>query len=227
MSNSIHNINNNIKAGTCPHGCAPGACPICSGMGGGGMRPGERAQKPGEMSYHECAMIGAMMKARALQTKAHEANLKHHAENVAAFEKNMEALCAKAAEIASFASKSILMKPIAFVVNNFVIPLLNVAKNIPQIIQNISQKFSQIKTDIQDKLNAIFGEAKAFIDKKVSELVSNIKSKFELLSKIFKRNNTKDDETKIDEDKKIFRLKTFINKIIRKKKDDTENNSGS
>lgn len=227
MSNSVQNINNSIKAGTCPHGCAQGACPICSGMGGGGMRPGERAQKPGEMSYHECAMIGAMMKARALQAKAHEANLKHHAENIAAFEKNMESLCAKMADFASAISKTALMKPIAFAVNNLILPILNLVKNLPQIIQNISQKLSQIKADIQDKLNAIFGEAKAFFDKKISELVSSLKSNFPTIFKIFKRNNTKDDDTKIDEDKKIFRLKTFINKILGKKKDDTENNTGS
>ena len=45
--------------------------------------------------------------------------------------------------------------------------------------------------------------------------------------KIFKRNNTRDDDTKIDEDKKIFNLKTILHKIMRKKQDDTENKSGS
>ena len=77
--------------------------------------------------------------------------------------------------------------------------------------------------DIQDKLNAIFGEAKAFVEKKVSEFVSVIKSKFEGLFKIFKKENAKDEDTKIDEDKKIFNLKTLIHKLRKKKKDDTEN----
>lgn len=226
MSNQVQNVNN-IKSGTCPHGASPGACPICSGMGGGGMRPGERAQKPGEMSYHECAMIGAMLRARALQAKLHEANLKNHAEAVKNFENNMAQLSAKMAEFAAKISKNFLLKPAAFVINKIAIPLINNIKDIPQTFQNIAQKLSQIKTDIQDKLNAIFGEAKAFVEKKVSELVSSIKSKFENLFKVFKRNNAEDEETKIDEDKKIFRLKTFIQKILGKKKDDTENNSGS
>ena len=60
MPHSVQNVNK-VNSGTCPHGLAPGACPVCSKMGGGGGRVGERPQKPGEMSYHQCAMIGAMM----------------------------------------------------------------------------------------------------------------------------------------------------------------------
>ncbi len=226
MSNQIQNVNN-IKAGTCPHGCAPGACPICSGMGGGGMRPGERAQKPGEMSYHECAMIGAMMRAAKMQAKMHEATILHHAEAIRAFESNMAQMASKMTEFASNISKNFVLKPVAFIINNIAIPIINLIKNIPQTMHNIAQKLSQIKTDIQDKLNAIFGEIKAFIEKKVSEFVNIIKTKFKNLFKIFKRNNAEDEETKIDEDKKIFRLKTFIKKILGKKKDDTKDNSGS
>ena len=83
--------------------------------------------------------------------------------------------------------------------------------------------------DLYDDLAVVdtLSEAKAFINKKVSELVSSIKSKFEGLLKIFKKNNSDNDDTKIDEDKKIFNLKVFIKKILKKKKDDTENQSGS
>lgn len=232
MSNAVSSINNNsiAKPGTCPHGVAPGACPICSNMGGGGLRPGERVQKPGEMSYHECAMIGAMMRAREAAQKEHEQNLAHRLDALKAFEQNMINLSQKIADFISNIQKNILLKPIAIATNIFILPVVNLLKNIPNIIQNISEKISQFKEkliDIQDKLNAIFGEAKAFVEKKVSELVSNIKSKLETLFKVFKRNNTKDDETKIDEDKKIFRLKTFIQKILRRKKDDSEDKSGS
>ena len=73
-----------------------------------------------------------------------------------------------------------------------------------------------------DKLNAIFGEAKAFIEKKISELISIVKSKFEGLFKIFKKHNADDDDTKIDDDKKIFNLKTIIHKISTKLKDKKE-----
>ena len=50
--------------------------------------------------------------------------------------------------------------------------------------------------DIQDKLNAIFGEAKAFIEKKVAEFIDIAKQKLESLFKIFKKDNTKNYSTK-------------------------------
>ena len=219
MSNPVSIANMN-KAGTCPHGVAPGACPICSGMGGGGLRPGERVQKPGEMSYHECAMIGAMMRAREAAQKEHEQNLAQRLEALKNFQQNMIHLAEKLAAFQK--NMPLIMKPVSVAISVFVMPVVNLLKNIPNIINNIQDKFAQIKEkfiDIQDKLNAIFGEAKAFVEKKVSELVSNIKSKLETLFKVFKRNKTNDDETKIDEDKKIFRLKTFIQKILNRNKD--------
>ena len=223
MANAIQSSNIN-KAGTCPHGVAPGACPICSGMGGGG-RDGERPQKAGEMSYHECAMIGAMMRAREAAQKEHEQTLLHRAEALKAFEQNLINTAQKMANLGAKFRNNILLKPVTVIINNIVVPILKAIANLPNFIAGINTKFAQIKEkliDIQDKLNAIFGEAKAFVEKKVSELISTIKSKLKSLFKIFKRNNTKDDETKIDEDKKVFRLKTWINKILRKEKDDTK-----
>ena len=228
MANAVQGANVN-KAGTCPHGVSPGACPICSGMGGGG-RVGERPQKAGEMSYHECAMIGAMMRAREAAQKEHEQTLLHRAEALKAFEQNMLKMAEKLADLGIKFNNFIITKPIALIFNKIAVPIFKALANIPSIIQNIADKFSQIKekfVDIQDKLNAIFGEAKAFIEKKVSEFVGMIKSKITNFLKVFKRNKTKDDETKIDEDKKLFRLKTYIQKILGKKKDDSENKSGS
>ena len=50
MSTQVPNVNK-ASSGLCPHGLPPGACPICSNMGGGGStRVGERPQKAGEMS---------------------------------------------------------------------------------------------------------------------------------------------------------------------------------
>ena len=205
---------------------SPSACPICSGMGGGGsMRVGERPQKAGEMSYHQCAMIGAMMKARQARIEAHENNLKQHAEAVLAFQQNLEKMAQNMLNFANNISNNFILKPVAFTITNIVVPITNFIKNLPNIISNFAERLSQFKqkiVDIQDKLNAIFGEAKAFVEKKVSEFVSALKSKFEDLFKIFKKDNAKDEDTKIDEDKKIINLKTLLHKLRKKKKDDTE-----
>ena len=222
MSNPVQNVNK-VNSGTCPHGLAPGACPVCSKMGGGGGRVGERPQKPGEMSYHQCAMIGAMMRAREQRLEAHEQNLEKHLEALKNFENTMAKLAANMQEFAQRISNNILLKPAAFVIKNIALPVVNFIRNIPLAVANFAEKIVTLKeklVDITDKLNAIFGEAKAFVEKKVSELVSALKSKLEGLFKIFKRNNTDDEDTKIDDDKRIFNLKTILHKLRRKKKDE-------
>lgn len=222
MPNSVQNINK-VNAGTCPHGLAPGACPICSKMGGGGGRAGERPQKPGEMSYHQCAMIGAMMRAREHRIEAHEQNLEKHLKALKNFESTMAKLSENMIEFAERISNNILLKPAALIIKNIGVPIVNFIRNLPLIAANISERFIEIKeklASITDKLTAIFGEAKAFIEKKVSELISTVKSKFDGLFKILKRNNTDDEDTKIDDDKRIFNLKTILHKLRRKKKKD-------
>lgn len=211
MGNAVQQVNK-VNAGLCPHGLPPAACPICS-AGAGSMKQSDRNRKIGEMTYHECAMIGNMLKARALAQKHHEQNIQHQIENAKIFETTMQKLSANLQQFILKNAETPIMKPIVFVLQNVVVPVLNLVKHIPKLINTI-------KFEIIDKLNAIYGEAKAFIDKKISELVSTIKSKFELLLKIFKKDNNKDDETKIDEDKKLFNLKTILHKILRKKKDD-------
>ena len=220
MSNQVQSVNNNIKAGTCPHGLAPGACPVCSSSGGGTLRQSDRNRKVGEMTYHECAMIGNMIKARALAQKNHELNLQHRALNISQFETVMAKLTEAMKNFTQLMSQNILTKPIAFVMKNIVLPLVNFVQNIPRFISSFN-----IKTfipEISDKLAAVFGEAKAFINKKIEELLKVAKSALDGLFRIFKKNNTDDEDTKIDDDKKIFNLKTILHKVkekFKRKKD--------
>ena len=211
----------------CPHGLPPGACPICSNMGGGGsMRAGERPAKAGEMSYHECVMAGLAMRARENADKNHIKNLEARAEALLNFQNSLNNASQKMLEFAQQISNNFILKPLAFTIQNVLVPIVNFIKNIPNIINNFIEKLNLIKEkfiDIMDKLNAMFGEAKAFIDKKVSELINSLKTKINQLFKIFKKHNTEDDDTKIDDDKKIFNLKTILHKIIRKKKKDDNN----
>ena len=53
------------KVGTCPHGLPLGACPICDGMAGGNSTTKrDIPRNVGEMSYNQCAAIGAMLRAQ-------------------------------------------------------------------------------------------------------------------------------------------------------------------
>ena len=216
MSTQVPNVNK-TSGGLCPHGLPPSACPICSKMaGGGGMRMGERPQKAGEMSYHQCAMIGNMMRARELAEKRQAQNLEKQAEALKAYETTMIRISENLKNFIQQMGQNIITKPIAFVAQNIAFPVVKFVQNIPKFIQN----FQNLKFEIQDKLNAIFGELKNFIQKKITDIVSSTKGVLVGLFKIFKKNNAEDEDTKIDDDKKIFNLKKVLRKIMRIKKDD-------
>ena len=213
MSTQVPNVNK-LNTGLCPHGLPPSACPICSNMGGGGSRRvGERPQKAGEMSYHQCAMLGNLMRARELADKRHQQSLENHTVAMKNFNSTMEKLSRNLQNFIRQASSNIITKPIAFLAKNIVLPTVNFIQNIPKIFYNAKT----LKIDIQDKLNAVFGEAKAFMQKKMSDIMSALKTKFTSLFKIFKKNNPDDEDTKIDDDKKIFNFKKILHKIIKKK----------
>jgi hypothetical protein len=219
--NELNGVNNQIKPGCCAHGLPAGACPVCSMSGGGSSRKPDRSGRPGEMSYHQCAMIGNMMKARALAQKNHEANLKQHVLNLEQFEATMARLIQNMKNFTQILSQSFISKPVAFVFNITAIPLLNIIKNIPKVFQAINN----LRFEITDKLAAIYGEARAFLLKKAEEGAKVLSSFFEKIFKTSKKNDADDDDTKVDDDKKIFNLKTIIHKIKEKfnrKKDKKE-----
>ena len=222
--NELSGVNNQIKPGCCAHGLPAGACPVCS-MSGGGLRKPDRNGRPGEMSYHQCAMIGNMMKARALAQKNHEQNLKLHAQNFEQFEAVMARLIHNMKQLTRAISQSFISKPIAIVLNITIIPLLIVIKNIPKILQTLNN----IRFEITDKLTAIYGETKAFLLKKAENGIKVLSSFFEKIFKTSKKNNADDDDTKIDDDKKIFNLKTMLHKIKEKfkHKEDENNEHGT
>lgn len=213
LSNNVQNINK-INTGTCLHGLPPGACPVCSMSGGGTLRQSDRNRKVGEMTYHECAMIGNMMKARELAQKNHQKSLEIRALNLQNFEKAMVNHASRMAEFVNLYSKSFIAKPVVLVVQNIILPLVNFIQSIPKLFQTINN----IKFEITDKLNALYGEAKAFLKKASENALNLLNSGLQFILKIFKKNDTENKDNKIDDDKRIFNLKTILHKIKRKLK---------
>ena len=165
---------NNARVGTCPHGLPLGACPICNGMGGGGgMKKADFSAKPGEMSWNECAAIGAFLKAQANAKAQRQQDIQNFAIQMQNFQTAMTNARAKIAEIAQFFSNNtpaIISKPINFVLNTIIGGAINLIKNIPTAITNTIQTTQQKLADISDKLTAMMGELKASIEKKISEM---------------------------------------------------------
>lgn len=214
------------KVGTCPHGLPLGACPICNGMAGGNSTTKrDTPRNVGEMTYNQCAAIGAMLRAQKHARQQAQIAQQNHIQALANFQKSIANAHQRLVELTSMISKSmppIVAKPINFVLNNIVGKVLNIVQNIPTVIANITQAISQKFADISDKLTAVYGELKAAVQKKVSEVLSNVKKKLKSIFSIFGTTESDDEDKKIDEAKRTFELKTFIHKLYKKLKDEEE-----
>lgn len=217
---------NIVKAGTCPHGLPIGACPICNGMGGGGgMKKADFSAKPGEMSWNECAAIGAFLKAQQNARLARQQDAQNFAQQAIAFQNAMTNASQRIAALTAMISANtppIISRPVNFVLNTIIGGTINFIKNIPQTIHNIAQTISQKFADISDKVAAVVGEIKTAIAKKITEPLNEFKKKIKSLFGIFNPENTDNDDKQIDETKKAFKLKTFIHDLYKKIKGEEE-----
>ncbi len=210
--------NNSNKIGTCPHGLPLGACPICNGMGGGAKKA-DFSAKPGEMSWNECAAIGAFLKAQKMAKLQRQQDAQNFANNVRAFQNAMMNASQKLANIGVFFTKntpSVIAKPINFVLNTVLGGIVRGIANLPTTISNIIQTVQQKLADISDKLTAMIGEVKTAIAKKISETFSELKKKIKSIFSIFKPLDADNNEKQVDETKKAFKLKTFIHDLYKK-----------
>jgi hypothetical protein len=223
LGSPIHT--HSAKVGTCPHGLPLGACPICNGMAGGNSTTKrDIPRNVGEMTYNQCAAIGAMLKAQKHAKAQAKETQQNYLQSLVNFSKNIAQLHQKLMDLTVLLSNStpaLISKPINFILTNFVGRILIVFQNIPNMIVNIAQGLSQKFVEISDKLVAIFGEIKTAISEKVSKFVARIKKK---LFFIFGTSEADDEEKKIEEAKRTFELKTFIHSLIKnfKKEKDTE-----
>ena len=211
---------NNARVGTCPHGLPLGACPICNGMGGGGgMRKADFSAKPGEMSWNECAAIGAFLKAQANAKAQRQQDIQNFALQMQNFQTSMTNARARVAELAQFFSNNtpaIIAKPASFILNTIVGGTINLVKNLPNVIANTLQTIRHKLADISDKLTAMMGELKASIEKKISETFNELKKKVKSLFAIFQPLDADNEDKQIDETKKTFELRTFIHDLYKK-----------
>lgn len=226
---------NSARVGTCPHGLPLGACPICNGMGGGGgMKKADFSAKPGEMSWNECAAIGAFLKAQQNAKQQHAEDAQKFAQNVQAFQNALISSSQRLANIAQFFTQNtpkIIAKPINFVLNTVLGGIARTIANLPTTISNTIQIIQQKLADISDKLTAMVGELKASIEKKISEAFKDLKKKVKSLFSIFQPTDTDNNDKQIDETKKAFELRTFIHDLYKKltqdEKDLDENDNQS
>ena len=229
-SSALHS--NSTKISSCPHGMPLGACPICNGMAGGNSTTKrDIPRNVGEMTYNQCAAIGAMLKAQK-NAKAQMENAQKDRQNfLIQFQKNISSAHQRLMEYNLFiknALPSVIAKPVVFMLNLFVGNLLIIAINIPKLLTNLSNTLFSKITDISDKLAAVYGELKASVDEKISKFLAGIKKKLKSLFFVFGTEEADDREKEIEEEKRIFELKTVLTKLTHffhnKSKKDIEDN---
>lgn len=213
------------KIGTCPHGMPLGACPICNGAAGGNSTTKrDTPRNVGEMTYNQCAAIGAMLRAQKHAKEQAKIAEQSRLDSLAEFQKNISNTHRRLVEYSAMISNtmpSVIAKPVTFVLN-IVANVLNIVQNIPQTIGNLVQVVSQKVADISDKLTAVYGELKAAVDKKLSDIMNGIKKKLKSMFFIFGSQESDDEEKKIEEAKRTFELKTYIQKLFNRNKNEQE-----
>ena len=207
----------------CPHGLPFGACPICSGMGGGGKKDKDTPRRPGEMSYNEC--MAAWIKIQAMQEAKLQAKIDKIEQAMAqSLQNKILANIEKTQQMLDkFLQKldnmpAIIKAPIQVIVNNIIKPVLNLISKVATAINNIQTFFSNVTqfiASVGEKLAMVFGEIKNFINAKISEgFKKTIKTVLSLFSETNKENeeNEEIEKLKAREFKKVlkglFRIKS-------------------
>ena len=219
-------IHSHIKAGTCPHGLPLGACPICNGMAGGNSTTKrDIPRNVGEMTYNQCAAIGAMLKAQKHAKEQAKLAQQNHIEALKSFNKNLEKTHQRLQLFNSFINNNfpkIISLPTNIILNTISLGL-KLIQNLPTFINNTFNTLQQKLCDISDKLVAIYGEIETSIKDKISTLFIKLKSKFKFI--IDNREDIDDKDKEFEEEKRIFDLKFVFNKITKHftKKDNHDN----
>ena len=223
MAATLPRAANNSRIGTCPHGLPMGACPICNGMGGGGSV--RKDNKPKEMTWNECYAIGQMLKAQK-EARLHTQQM-FAAQTQQAHLNNLQTQI-NALKLAILNSS--LPKPVAqaltAVLDTVIAPMAKAVQTINNTIQNLTNNiakavdsFKQKIADITDKLTAMLGEAKAAIEKKISDKLKDMKKKLFGLFGLAQADNEEDEEVKrIEEQKLIHEENTTKETLFQNKK---------
>ncbi len=229
MSSPISSISSN-RAGLCPHGLPPAACPICSG---GGMAAGGRKEnvatkpmKSADWSYAKCLAVGLQMQAQEARVE----NAKQAFDRQIEFAKQLGKTINNISEniknaIQNFQNTlpNALKIPMEVLTNIVITPLLNLAAQVPKVLEKLAHFQKDVREFIQqagEKLVAILGEIKNFVDKKVMDKIKKkVKSIFDFFISDFEGENYSNDDALA-----VFKtreLRKHLNKILKihKKRD--------
>lgn len=223
---SISNPSTVRNTATCPHGLPMGACPICNGGAGGKTK-----RNSGEWSYAKCAAVGAQMRAAKARIEARKELLEEQFNTALKIQKAIMNFVDKAQNmLQSIHSKLPQELQTVFnkLVNGIINPVLNLISKIPQTIEKISEFINEAKNKIlsaAEKLNAILGEIKNFIEKNITDRFKKLTRKIIRFFILEEReeNYQNDEEIEIFKSRELRKIHMAILRLRREgEKEDAE-----
>lgn len=222
----------NTRAGLCPHGLPPAACPICSGgaAGSSGIR-NTRTTKPiknNQWSWMKCYAVGMAMKAQENRIKESKNVFEKQIEFAKKLNQNIQNISDKINNTikAIQHNSPLFVQNIIQILSKFMInPFLNIISKLPQIIEklvSLQQNISNFIINISEKLIAIMGDIKNFINR---TFIENLKKKAKKIFSFF-TSNIEDENYKNDETLAVFKareMKKYIIKILKEAKKRSKN----
>lgn len=230
MPSSISQTSN--KAGMCPHGLPPAMCPVCgqkmAGGGGGKARETQmtKPMKSGEWSYLKCYSAWMHMQSEKAHTENVQQRFERQIETAKQVQQTINNITDKIKTNIQNIQDSLppVFKPVIRAVANFIInPILNLLSQIPKVMMKLAEFQKNINLLIQnagEKLVAILGDIKNFINKKLTENIKKTIKKFIM----FFIPDERDENYKNDDELAVFKsreLKKYLVKIFKlnKKRD--------
>ncbi|MBQ3642116.1 hypothetical protein II906_09375 [bacterium] len=231
MTSSQIGTNSTNKAGLCPHGLPPSACPICSGgMAGGGKKMQDVATKPmkaSQWSYMKCYAAGIAMRAQENRVQNAKNFIEKQfelADKIRISMNNFRERISEAMKKIQNSFPPVIANTARFVMNIFVNPILNFANKIPELIEkfaNFQKNAHEIIKNIQDKIAAVLGDIKNFIQRKIVDNFRQKAKKFFLffMSNIEDENYQNDDTLFVFKSREMKKyLIKFVSNIIKRDK---------
>ena len=217
----------------CPHGLPPAACPACSGGAGGNKKMHSKpVHKSNEWSYAKCYSAWQSMKAAQAMKDAEAQRALRQFETAKAIQTKINNIITKFQNVARSVSQMLPQSVRTVFVNVFnsvMTPLMNLIAKMPQTVQNIQNFLNDVKAQIlatSEKLTAIFGEIKNFVERKIAQQYKKLtKSLLKLfVFNLDDENYTNDEELQVFKSRELKKIKHAILSITRK---GTENNENS
>lgn len=235
MSSPISTQSQN-RAGLCPHGLPPAACPICSGgMAAGGNNrmkdaPVTKPMNSGQWSWIKCYAAGLAMRAQEARIENAKTVFEKQIEFAKELNKSIQNLSNRIKmSVINFQNSlpNSLANIVAAASKVIIIPILNIIAQIPKIIEKLAQfqqNLGYMLLQAGEKLTALLGDLKNFLNKKLFEDTKKLAKKIFM----FFVSNTEDENYQNDDTLAVFKsreLRKFIVKILKtdKKRDRNAN----